>query len=199
MWECAWVTIYASLYKEWKWHLGEEQSGNPLTSVKSVLICWSTTANLLTSIPESSVTVKEMEVRVADRCDTESRFAFTLTSLLFPNTLFILPSLLFYSMSKKKKKIPLCQQCFFTYCRYLLYRQVSNVQKDMNTSASTALTPLLVMEENGNISTQCFIPAIFFQGWIAELVYMIVSICRRQRTLKATFSHIFIFFSSKFF
>lgn len=105
MWECAWVTVYASLCREWKWHLREKQSGNPLTSVKSALICWWATANLLTSIPESSVTVKEKEVRVLDWCDPESRPAFTPALLLFPKhslyVVFIAP----YSTSKKNPSL----------------------------------------------------------------------------------------------
>lgn len=189
MWECAWVTVYASLCREWKWHLGEKRSGNPLTSVKSALICWCTTANLLTSIPESSVTVKEKEVRVADWCDTESRRAFTPALLLFPKHLLYVAFIARYSTSEKNLSV----NSVFPLPVVISYTDRFQKCKRIWTHPYWPHSPLLlVMEEYRNISTQRFIAA-FLQGWSAELVYVIVSVRRRQRTLTATFSHIFIF------
>lgn len=115
---------HVSLYREWKWHLGEKRSGNPLTSVKSAFICWCTAANLLTSIPESCVVVKEKEVRVAGPCDSESRRAFTPASRLFPKHC-LLTFVAHYSASEKN---PLTR-VFSSYCSCLLCKQVPNVQK----------------------------------------------------------------------
>lgn len=70
------MIVYVTLYREWKWHLGEKRSGKSLTSVKSILICWCAAADLLTTIPESSVLVRAKDVRVADQCGAESRLFF---------------------------------------------------------------------------------------------------------------------------
>lgn len=164
---CAWVSVYASLYREWKWHLGEKWSGNPLTGVKSALICLCTTANLFTTIAESSVTVKEKEVRVMGQRNTREQACFYTDFTAISKTLSLLPSLLIIPFLKKnqttnkqtKPPNPL-STLFFPLAVVISY--IDRFQKSKSIwkrSYWPCLLLPLVMEEYGNVSTQRFIVA----------------------------------------
>lgn len=152
---------------------------------------------------------EEQEIRVTSWCDIDSRWVFALASLLFPKHSVCYLNFSFSTFKNKQtpqspqrtttkhkdKKTTLCQQFFFPLTVGICYTDLFQKCKIIWTHSYQphSLLPL-VMEEYGTQPHSTLLQ-LFLQGWSIELVYMIVSICRRQVTFQATFIHILLFFA----